>query len=213
MAYRQTEHVEARLSDNRQRILASARTLVSEGGWGEAQVANVAAAAGLATGSVYRYFASKAELFAEVLSAVSQREVDVLAAVAGTDGGPAERLRTAVVTFVRRAMRNPRLAYALIAEPCDKAIDEQRLNYRSALSQVFVGLIAEGQAQRVFRTDVSPEIAATVVVGGFMEALIGPLSPLSTQALQQPAIDALAAQISNLCCASVARPFNPEPNP
>ena len=72
MAYRQTPAVEARLQDKRSRILEAARVLVSEGGWQEAQVASVAAAAGIATGTVYRYFPSKAELFAEVLSLVSQ---------------------------------------------------------------------------------------------------------------------------------------------
>src|SRR3546814_8817494 len=86
MAYRQTQAVEARMQDNRARILAAARTLVSVGGWGETQIASVAAAAGIATGTVYRYFTSKAELFAEVLSAVSQREVDVLTAIANSDG-------------------------------------------------------------------------------------------------------------------------------
>ena len=126
MAYRQTAAVEARLQDNRTRILRVARSLVSEGGWREAQVASVAAAAGIATGTVYRYFPSKAELFAEVLSAVSQREVDVLAEIAATHDSALGRLRSAVATFVRRAMRNPRLAYALIAEPCDKERGDTR---------------------------------------------------------------------------------------
>ncbi len=49
MAYRRTANVELRLADNRNRILAAARALVSEGGWPEAQVSHVAAAAGLAT--------------------------------------------------------------------------------------------------------------------------------------------------------------------
>ena len=79
---------------------------MSEGGWTEAQVASVAAAAGIATGTVYRYFPSKAELFAEVLALVSQREVDVLAAIARADGGATVRLHSAVATFVKRAMRN-----------------------------------------------------------------------------------------------------------
>ena len=51
MAYRRTEHVEARLADKRNRILSAARALVSEGGWSEAQVSHVASAAGLATGA------------------------------------------------------------------------------------------------------------------------------------------------------------------
>ena len=209
MAYRQTAAVEARLKDNRSRILDAARTLVSEGGWQEAQVASVAAAAGIATGTVYRYFPSKAALLAEVLSAVSQREVDVLTAIAETDDTATGRLHTAVATFVLRAMRDPRLAYALIAEPCEKEIDEARLTYRAAISEVIRSIIASGQSAKEMRSDIQPDIAASVIVGGFMEGLIGPLSPLSRH--QHPdnenyqrEVAMLADQIARLACASVA---------
>lgn len=209
MAYRQTAAVEARLKDNRSRILFAARTLVSEGGWKEAQVASVAAAAGIATGTVYRYFPSKAELFAEVLSAVSQREVDVLASIAAAHDTATGRLHTAVATFVQRAMRNPRLAYALIAEPCDKEIDEARLTYRAAISEVVRSIITAGQSAKEMRSDVQADIAASVIVGGFMEGLIGPLSPLSRQQHQDTEsykreVATLADQIARLACAGVA---------
>lgn len=211
MAYRQTPAVEARLQDNRSRILEAARALVSEGGWQEAQVASVAAAAGIATGTVYRYFPSKAELFAEVLSLVSQREVDVLTDIAQADGSSTLRLQAAVSTFVKRAMRNPRLAYALIAEPCDKEIDAARLVYRAAISQVIHSIVSMGQDAQEMRQDVQPDIAATVIVGGFMEGLIGPLSPLSRQQHDgtdsyQRQVAALADQIAQMACASVALP-------
>ncbi|MPM90906.1 Nucleoid occlusion factor SlmA [bioreactor metagenome] len=212
MAYRQTPAVEARLQDTRTRILQAARALVSEGGWQEAQIANVAAAAGIATGTVYRYFPSKAELFADVLSRVSQREVDVLADIAASDASAAERLHSMVTTFVRRAMRNARLAYALIAGPCDKEIDDARLTYRAAISEVVRGVIENGQKNGSMRTDVRADIAATVIVGGFMEGLIGPLSPLAaTTSLhtakknkQTDDIGLLADQIAALACTSVA---------
>jgi AcrR family transcriptional regulator len=209
MAYRQTPAVEARLQDNRGRILEAARSLVSEGGWSEAQVASVAAAAGIATGTVYRYFPSKAELFAEVLSRVSQREVVVMTEIAQADGTAMTRLHAAVSTFVKRAMRNPRLAYALIAEPCDREIDEARLTYRASISEVIRAIVTSGQATTEMRSDVQPNIAATVIVGGFMEGLIGPLSPLSRQRHEdtdeyQREVAALADQIARLACASVA---------
>lgn len=203
MAYRQTPAVEARLLDNRGRILQAARALVSEGGWAQAQVASVAAAAGIATGTVYRYFPSKAELFAEVLARVSQREVDVLGDIAHAEGSAPVRLHAAVETFVKRAMRQPRLAYALIAEPCDREIDEARLTWRAALSEVVRSIIASGQSAGDMRADIEPDIAASVVVGGFMEALIGPLSPLNKDD-DQRAVAALADQIAQLACASVA---------
>lgn len=209
MAYRQTPSVEARLQDNRLRILAAARALVKEGGWTEAQVASVAASAGMATGSVYRYFPSKAELFAEVLSAVSQREVDVLSEIALSDDSALERLHSAVTSFVCRAMRSPRLAYALIAEPCDKEIDEARLRYRAAISEVIRSIIEAGQSDGQIRRDVRSDVAATVIVGGFMEGLIGPLSPLNRQPHpaaenHQQEVAMLAHQIARLACASVA---------
>ena len=209
MAYRQTPAIEAKLQDNKTRILKAARALVSEGGWQEAQIANVATTAGIATGTVYRYFPSKAELFADVLSRVSQREVDVLTDIAASDASSQERIHSMVTTFVIRAMRNPRLAYALIAEPCDKAIDEVRLTYRAAISEVIRGVIEAGQTDKSFRDDVRADIAATVIVGGVMEGLIGPLSPLANTAQMNEAdqrieIETLADQIAALACSSIA---------
>ncbi len=210
MAYRQTKAVAARLQDTRTSILKAARDLVSEGGWQEAQIANIATTAGIATGTVYRYFPSKAELFAEVLSRVSQREADVLMDIAASGDSAHERLHSMVTTFVVRAMRNPRLAYALIAEPCDRAIDEVRLKYRAAISEVIQSVIVEGQNNASMRSDVRADIAATVIVGGFMEGLIGPLSPLASSTSSQldsanrkQEIATLADQIAALACTSI----------
>lgn len=209
MAYRRTPSVELRLADNRNRILAAARAMVGEGGWSEAQVSHVAAAAGLATGTVYRYFPSKAHLCVEVLSAVSQREVDVLQAIADGPGTAMERLRGGVTAFVIRAMRNRRLAYALIAEPCEPEIDQARLTYRHAISEQIVRIVRAGQEAGDFRANVDPNTAATVIVGGFMEGLIGPLSPLSADfgtalAHDASAVGELAGDIADICCAAIA---------
>ena len=213
MAYRRTEHVEARLADNRNRILSAARALVSEGGWSEAQVSHVASAAGLATGTVYRYFPSKADLFVEVLSTVSQREVDVMQAIVDGAEPPGQRLRAAITTFVERAMRNRRLAYAMIAEPCEREIEEARLTYRHAISLQIMRIVQDGLAIGEFRAAVDPNIAATVIVGGFMEGLIGPLSPLNADfsdvsgtldSQKSAAVHDLAGQIASVCCAAVA---------
>ena len=76
MPYRPTERTEARRAQTRERIVRAAHELIARGGYREAQVAAVAARAGVATGTVYRHFPSKAELFAEVFRRASQREVD-----------------------------------------------------------------------------------------------------------------------------------------
>ncbi|MGH2917924.1 MAG: helix-turn-helix domain-containing protein, partial [Solirubrobacteraceae bacterium] len=66
----------------RDRLVRAAQELIARGGYREASVAAVGRRAGVATGSVYRHFPSKEELFAEVFRAASQREVDAVAAAA-----------------------------------------------------------------------------------------------------------------------------------
>src|SRR3954463_4752325 len=98
MPYRPTEQTEARRSAARERVVAAARELIPGGGYRGARVAAIAAWAGVATGTVYRHFPSKAELFAEVFRSVSQREVEAARAAAETaaDRPASARLRAAI---------------------------------------------------------------------------------------------------------------------
>ena len=178
MAYRRTERVEARLADNRQRILQAARRLIADRGFREAQINTIAAAAGVATGTIYLYFPSKADLFAEVLRMICQRELDVVTEIAASGGPASERLAAAVRAFASRALRGHRLAYAIIVEPVDPEVDEVRLEYRRAQGQVFESIIADGIASGEFPPqDVRP--SAACLVGAFLEGLVRPLAPES----------------------------------
>lgn len=176
MVYRQTENATKRLADKRARILTAARDLVADGGWPAAQVDHVAAKAGVATGSVYSHWSSKAELCAEIVATVSAREVGIVKAVADADGSPVERLEAAIRTFAGRALRGRRLAYALIAEPVDPEVETVRLDYRAQLARCFEGILREGIMRGVFPR-LDPAVAAACIVGAFMEALVGPLAP------------------------------------
>jgi AcrR family transcriptional regulator len=165
-----------RLQATKTLILEAARDAVALSGWKDAQIALIAAKAGVATGSVYRYFDSKADLYAQVLALVSQREVDVVREIVDSEGPAAQRLVDAIYSFSLRAMRGRRLAYALIAEPCEPEIDMARLQYRAALSDQIARLVAQGIASGEF-IEVDPRVAASCVTGAFMEALVGPLAP------------------------------------
>src|SRR4051795_10953364 len=112
MPYRPTERTEARKAATRERVVAAALEQVAEGGDGAGSVQAVAGRAGLAVGTIYRHFPSKAELFAEVFRRASQRELDVLVEVsAGEDRGAAERVAPAVEASARRALAGPVLAF------------------------------------------------------------------------------------------------------
>ena len=75
MPYRQTENVARKLAARHAAILTAARDAAAEGGMAAVQIAPVAARAGIATGTVYRYFPAKTELVAELVRALAEREV------------------------------------------------------------------------------------------------------------------------------------------
>ena len=176
MPYRATERTEARKQAARERIARAALEQVAEGGYASAGVHVVAARAGVAVGTVYRYFPSKAELFAEIFRRAAERELEVVRHVTAADGRTArERCATAVDAFCRRALAGPVLAYAQIAEPVDPAVESERLRLRRGYRDVFTGVLDEGVASGELAPHDSRTVAAALV-GALGEALVGPLS-------------------------------------
>src|SRR4051812_22796277 len=113
-----------RRAATRDAIVAGTLSLVSEGGWAAASMHDVARRAGVATGSLYRHFPSKGDLLADVFAEAAGREQAMVAEVAGDEErAPLARLAAAIEGFARRANAAPTLAYALMAEPADPAVE------------------------------------------------------------------------------------------
>jgi AcrR family transcriptional regulator len=174
--YRPTHRTEARKAATRERIVGAALDQVAEGGYSSASVQVVARRAGVAVGTVYRHFPSKADLFAEVFRRASQRELDVVTEVAAPDGRPApERVAAAVEAFCRRALAGPVLAYSLIAEPVDPSVESERLRLRRGYRDAFAAVLQDGIDEGVLEPHAADTVAAALV-GALGEALVGPLS-------------------------------------
>jgi AcrR family transcriptional regulator len=174
MAYRRTEGVQERLDATRERIVQSASALIAERGYSGCSVALVADAAGIATGSVYRHFPNKGALFAEVFRVHTQREVDAVAEAGAKPGTIAEKATAAVETFANRALKSPRLAYALLAEPVDPQVEAERLIFRRAYRDIFAQVIADAVDSGELPPQ-DPEVTAAAIVGALAEALVVPL--------------------------------------
>jgi len=198
VAYRRTPRVEARQAAARERIAAAAHDQVAEAGYASASVQAVAARAGVAVGSVYRHFPSKAELVADVFRTAAERELTVVQEVAGPDGRRApERIAAAAEAFCRRALAAPTLAYAQLAEPVDPAVESERLRLRRGYRDVFAAVLAEG----VEAGELAPHDTTTVaaaLVGALGEALVGPLA-----AGADGRHDALVATLVDFCLSSL----------
>src|SRR6266852_2748931 len=141
MPYRRTENVTRKLAARHGAIMAAARALAAEGGIGRVQVAAVAQRAGIAAGTVYRYFPSKTDLIAALVAAQSAAEIAVLNRAADAAPGPLSALAAAILTFAARALASRRLAFAMIAEPVEPELDAARVSYRKVLAGEFETLI------------------------------------------------------------------------
>jgi AcrR family transcriptional regulator len=117
MAYRRTERETARLAARHEAIIEAARALASESGLGAVQVVLVAERAGIAAGTVYRYFPSKDDLVAAVVNATAEREVAAIRAAAAAAPGALSGLAAAIAAFAAGTMRMRRLAFAMLAAP------------------------------------------------------------------------------------------------
>lgn len=201
MAYRTTERTEARRAETRGRIVTAARELIAEGGYVAAQVAPVADRAGVAVGTVYRYFPSKSDLFAEVFREASQHEVDAMAeAVHASTGRAPERIAAGVEAFARRALAGRRLAWALLAEPVDPAVEAERLHFRHSYRDLMAEVIAQGvEAGELPPQDI--EVTAAALIGAIGETMLGPLSPTANGNGGDP--EALIASLLNFCTRAI----------
>ena len=176
MPYRRTDNVIRRQAARHVAIVAAARMAAAEGGMAAVQVAPVAQRAGIATGTVYRYFPSKTDLVAALVANISEQEIGAIRKAAKAAPGPLSGLTASIATFATRALRNRRLAWAVIAEPVDAEVEAVRVVYRRALAEELQARITAAiQAGYLPLQDIN--LVAPALVGVLLEGLIGPLAP------------------------------------
>lgn len=201
MAYRSTPRTEATRLAHRERLLHAARELLAEGGYAAASIAALADRAQVATGSVYNHFSSKQELLAAVFRHVAGHELAAVREAVQAGSGAAQQVRALVEVFSYRALRTPRTAWALLAEPVDPLVEQERLTYRRGYHALAESVVAAGVATGEL-PDQNPRLSAAAVIGAVSEALLGPLSPVGERTDPEPVVEG----ITTLCLRAVGAP-------
>ena len=176
MPYRRTESVTRRLAARHAAIVAAAGEAAREGGMAAVQIAPVAMRAGIAAGTVYRYFPGKTDLIAALLDEISAREISALRRAADVAPGSLSALSAMIMTFAVRALRDRRLIFAAIAEPVDAELDAERRKFRQQLAAEFALRIAAASAGGHL-PDQDSALSAAALLGLLIEGLVGPLAP------------------------------------
>ena len=155
----------------RDAILRAAIDVFAERGYFNAQVADVARAAGIAAGTVYLYFRSKDDLLISIFERGMRVALDEGRAEVAHIVDARERLRRFARLHLRRLGHDRNLAVVFQVELRQSTKFMER--FSSTLLRDYLGLIreavADGQKQGVFRSDIKPTVAAKVLFGALDE--------------------------------------------
>ena len=136
-------------------ILGAARTLLEQGGVDGLTMEGIAAAAGVAKGTLYLYFQSKEELIHELLSQVGENIVSALESLINAPQPPEEKLRLVVVWLLNNLERQrvlfPVFMHELWRERSEGTDQGSRLqDLDEKINARLTSLFAEGIAQGRF---------------------------------------------------------------
>src|SRR5258707_265863 len=155
----------------REAILRAATDVFADRGFFNAQVADVARAAGVAAGTVYLYFRSKDDLLISIFERTMRDALAQGRASVDHTVDPGEQLRRFARLHLARLGRDRNLAVVFQVELRQSTKFMERLS--STLLRDYLGLlreaIADGQRSGVFRTDVKPTLAAKALFGALDE--------------------------------------------
>jgi TetR/AcrR family fatty acid metabolism transcriptional regulator len=157
--------------DKRAAILRAAIDVFAARGYFNAQVADVARAAGVAAGTVYLYFRSKDDLLVSIFDRTMREAIDEGRASVAPIADPLERLRAIARLHLDRMGRDRSLAVVFQVEL--RQSTKFMARFSATALREYLGIIrdviVEGQASGVFRRDLNPTLAAKLFFGGLDE--------------------------------------------
>jgi len=155
----------------RDAILRAAIDVFAERGFFNAQVADVARAAGVAAGTVYLYFKSKDDLLVSIFDRSMREGLAAGRAAVADLHDPRERLRRLARAHLARLGGDRNLAVVFQVELRQSTKFMER--FSSTLLRDYLGLIreaiADGQRAGLFRGDIKPTAAAKMLFGALDE--------------------------------------------
>jgi len=157
--------------DKRDAILRAAIDTFAARGYFNAQVADVARAAGVAAGTVYLYFRSKDDLLVSIFERSMKEAIAAGHQSVEARDNPVDRLRAIARLHLGRLGRDRNLAVVFQVELRQSTKFMER--FSSTQLREYLGIIrdviADGQMAGVFRSDINPTLAAKLFFGALDE--------------------------------------------
>jgi TetR/AcrR family transcriptional regulator, fatty acid metabolism regulator protein len=153
--------------DKRDALLRAATDTFAAHGFFNAQVADIARAAGVAAGTVYLYFRSKDDLLISIFERTMRETIAEGRASIADLRDPVERLRAIARLHLDRLGRDRPLAVVFQVElrQSTKFMERFSTTHLRDYLGIIRDIVARGQQEHVFRTDINPTLAAKLLFG------------------------------------------------
>lgn len=190
MPYRRTEKVSRRLAERRAAILSAARDLAVERGLSSVQIASVADRAGVAAGTMYRYFSSKTELISALITDVESRELLAIRGSADSAPGPLSALAAALTTFAARFTMRQHLALAVGSDATEASVEHLRRDFRRALADE-IAMRIEAAIASGYLPEQDSNLSGAALIGAAIEGLSASQGTAKQESYDRDAIRAV----------------------
>jgi TetR/AcrR family fatty acid metabolism transcriptional regulator len=158
-------------ADKRDALLRAAIDTFAARGFFNAQVADVAKAAGVAAGTVYLYFRGKDDLLTSIFERTMKEAIAEGRKSVGGLNDPVERLREIARLHLGRLGRDRALAIVFQVELRQSTKFMER--FSATQLREYLGIIrdviADGQSRQAFRAQINPTMAAKLFFGALDE--------------------------------------------
>lgn len=145
-------------------LLSAAEALFAEKSYHNTTVADIATRAGLATGSVYRYFESKRDILVAVVRAINEDVRHAMRdAIEETDGSQGEVERAGFDAFFDLMSKRPGV-YRVVRE-AEFVAPEVFREYYERLARGYVRGVQKAQVRGEVDIEVDPEVVAFLYMG------------------------------------------------
>lgn len=182
-----------RTGDKRERILRAAVEVFARQGFYNTRVSEVAKAAGVADGTIYLYFESKDQLLLSLFEDRIEKLLAFLAKEIGAIVDPEQKLRRIIELQLGLLDGERELAevVTIIVRQSNSLLREHAAPKFVAYLDAIAKVVAQGQREGAFRSDISPHLVARAIFGALDGIAL-------TWALGKPEVGALKRSASQL---------------
>jgi AcrR family transcriptional regulator len=166
---------ESKYSERQVQIINAAIKLMGEGGIQMLTTKNLAREVGVSEPALYRHFSGKVEILQQILEYLRMRIIQRLKSITNSDLSPSEKLRDLVVRQFEAFTARPEVVVVLLSEGLyqnNKKLSVIIFSIMQESSVYYLQVIRQGQDSGSFRTDVTAERIAFMIMGSMRFCVI-----------------------------------------